>query len=343
MRSRLILAVFALAMPLLVAELFAQAVTRLGWIELPRPMTTLVPQGTEDWRLAHITADRYREADPVLLWRPVARAPYNSQRMKGPVALTPKPAGVFRIMVYGDSNADGPATGSWPELLSEALAGDGRAGSSAFEVLNAGVTGYSSYQGALRLEAQITKYAPDLVLAAFGWNDAADALGEPDRLFEPPPPWLAALQRGLLRLRSYRLLRALSANETSPDEVGTRVPLEDFDANLARMADLCRAHGATFVVLTRATLATPAALELLTPGWRSRVPAYNEAARRFAATHGIELLDTNEHFLASPLSSDAFVDECHFSSVGRRRMAQWVADTLSERGLLPGRAAGPER
>jgi lysophospholipase L1-like esterase len=267
--------------------------------------------------------------------------------MKGPVAQRPKPAGVFRVIVYGDSNTDGPSAGSWPELLGETLREDGRPGGPTIEILNAGVAGYSSYQGALRLEAQITQYTPDLVLAAFGWNDAADALGRPDRLFEPPAPWLAALQRQLLRLRSYRLLRALTADEASRDEIVTRVPLADFDANLERMAALSEAHGATLVLLTRATREPPTTLESLAPGWRSRVPAYADAVRRFAATRGIELLDTNAHFLggpfaspdAGPTASEAFVDECHFSGSGRRRMAEWVAQTLSARGLLPRPAA----
>ena len=43
-------------------------------------MMTPLPAGTEDWRSAHITADAYREPDPILWWRPVAGRPYNAQR-----------------------------------------------------------------------------------------------------------------------------------------------------------------------------------------------------------------------------------------------------------------------
>lgn len=66
-------------------ELGAQILTRLDVLETDSPMITMLPEGSHDWRLAHITADRYREPDPVLFWRPVDRKPYTKQRFRGPV------------------------------------------------------------------------------------------------------------------------------------------------------------------------------------------------------------------------------------------------------------------
>ena len=89
----------------------------------------------------------------MLLWRPVASYPYNSHRFKGPEPALPKPAGTFRIMTYGDSNTDGPDEGGWPARLQAVLNQVGGPLGLRFEVLNAGVTGYSSYQGLRQLRS----------------------------------------------------------------------------------------------------------------------------------------------------------------------------------------------
>ena len=175
-------------------EYLGQFLTRTHVVDVYSPMLTQVPTGTEDWRVAHITADEHRVPDPVLWWRPIDRSPYNSLRMKGPEVTEEKPAKVFRILCYGDSNTDGPGRGSWPERLQEVLERGG-SGSIDFEVLNAGVAGYSSHQGLLRFRQQVNQYRPDLVLVSFGWNDVATALGAPDKAFRPPRPpslrWIA--------------------------------------------------------------------------------------------------------------------------------------------------------
>ena len=135
-------------------EYLAGGLETLGLVEPYSAMRTMLPGGVEDWRLAHLTADRHRQPDPELLWRPVARAPYNRQRFKGPEIDLDKPDGVFRIFCYGDSNTDGPDRGGWTERLGGRLGGD------RYEVINAGVTGYSSYQGRLRFARDAPRFRP---------------------------------------------------------------------------------------------------------------------------------------------------------------------------------------
>ena len=90
-------------------------------------------------------------------------------------------------MCYGDSLTDGPPRGGWPSWLNRLLQEQGRAGGRRFEVMNAGVAGYSSHQGVLRFLQEVDRYQPDLVLVSFGWNDAAEAIGQPDKTFKIPP------------------------------------------------------------------------------------------------------------------------------------------------------------
>src|SRR5437667_10231865 len=94
---------------------------RIGWVEYQGPMMTQLPPGTEDWRNAHITADKFRQPDPLLWWRPRNGPPYNEQGFKGPVVAIPKPANTLRILVYGDSNTEGLPEDSWPSRLQSEL------------------------------------------------------------------------------------------------------------------------------------------------------------------------------------------------------------------------------
>src|SRR5215510_6213753 len=119
--TKFLLLLLGTTFTLLALESAARVLVRLGVVDYWRPMKTVWVEGTDDWRLNHITADNLREPDPILFWKPVPRSPYNSQRFKGPVMAAPKPQEVFRILCYGDSNTDGPKEGGWPEVLQEML------------------------------------------------------------------------------------------------------------------------------------------------------------------------------------------------------------------------------
>ena len=171
------------------------AADRFAYTQISSGDPDSLARGHDDWRLATITGDENREPDPVLLWRPVTHSPFNAQRFKGPLAEIPKPAQVYRVMCYGDSLTDGPPRGGWPSWLSRLLAEQGPAAGRRFEVLNAGVAGYSSHQGVLRFLQEVDRFQPDLVLVSFGWNDAAEAIGQPDKTFKIPPWPMVVCQR----------------------------------------------------------------------------------------------------------------------------------------------------
>jgi lysophospholipase L1-like esterase len=332
--QNLALAVTSLVLALGAIEGLARVLTQWGVLEAYAAMQTMVPPGTEDWRMAHITADKYREPDPVLLWRPVAHAPYSSQRFKGPEIAEAKPSGTFRIFCYGDSNTDGPERGGWPERLQEVLDGTRAAGGPRYEVLNAGVTGYSSYQGLVRFRGEVARFRPDLVLISFGWNDLAPAIGKPDKDFEPPHPLLVGIQRVLLRATFYRVaLHYLRpAAPTAPAPENPRVAMRDYVANAGAFVASGREHGAAVALLTRPHREPPAELAKLAPNWRAHVPDYNRALLDFGRAAGAPVLDVQGEFAGHP---ERFADECHFTLDGHAAMAAWLADALRSAGLLP--------
>lgn len=324
-------------------EAVGQLVTRAGWIEPYSAIRTQLPYGVvEDFRAFHITSDKYRVPDPVLLWRPVNRWPFNSQRMKGPVAEMPKPPGLVRVMSFGDSNTDGTNDDSWSRQLHLLLTDGAPDAGRRFEVINAGVAGYSSYQGLLRFRRTVDDFQPDLVFVSFGWNDPAPGVQGPDKSYRPPAPWLAHTERAFLEYRFYRVLKTVQVPHDEPtppaDSYSSRVSLADYRANLQAFLDEARDHGAVAVFLTRPYRPSRDILEAADGNFRRFVPAYNDAVRAFAADTGAPFVDVQRRF-AAPGSghheaSADFVDECHFSAAGRRAMAEMLAEELTE--LLAG-------
>ena len=203
--ANLLLALSATVFAVGAIEGLARVLTEWGVLRAYNAMQTMVPAGTEDWRMAHITADKYREPGAVLA-AGRARAVFLDIRFKGPEVAERKPPGTFRILCYGDSNTDGPVRGGWPERLQQVLDRDRAVKGPKYEVLNAGVAGYTSHQGLLRFRSEVARFDPDLAPVSFGLAVIlAPAIGKPDKEFEIPSPLLVAAQRALLRFRFYRV------------------------------------------------------------------------------------------------------------------------------------------
>jgi lysophospholipase L1-like esterase len=126
-----------------------------------------------------------------------------------------KPAGVYRVVVLGDSIAAGyrveERERAFPALLERRLEGAG--GSGAVEVLNFAVTGYNTDQEVETLRARALAFSPDLVLLAYCHNDRRPAdprilaalreAADGRRPVAPP----AAADRALAWSALYRLAR----------------------------------------------------------------------------------------------------------------------------------------
>jgi hypothetical protein len=102
----------------------------------------------------------------------------NGEGFRGPEYAVEKPAGVFRLLTVGDSVCESmsiPFADSWEQALEQNL--NRRTAQSGnptkYEVINAGVRGYVSWQARARLERRGLKYHPDMVIALVGWNDLA--------------------------------------------------------------------------------------------------------------------------------------------------------------------------
>jgi len=138
-----------------------------------------------------VYAENYRlSSDPVLRYELVPGSEYrggpiNSDGMRGPEYAVPKPAGVFRIVMIGDSICFGFEVGPAETLaarLEEYLNRYYGRGERRFEVLNLGVTGYNITQVVHNLRARGLEYDPDLILYAYALNDPQEFSVEMDGL-----------------------------------------------------------------------------------------------------------------------------------------------------------------
>jgi hypothetical protein len=103
----------------------------------------------------------------------------NSEGMRDRERQAAKPAGTLRIAVLGDSMAEALQVDyeeNFSVVLERRLAEcSGLSGLSGVEVLNFGVSGYSTAQELLTLRRYVWKYDPDIVLLAFlAQNDVRD-------------------------------------------------------------------------------------------------------------------------------------------------------------------------
>jgi len=103
----------------------------------------------------------------------------NAQGFRGQRKIEPKRANIFRIICLGDSITFGLDVDdhlTYPSQL-EQLLNEAVNNRHQIDVINAGVPGYSSRQGLIRLSRDLIHYQPDLVILEFGFNDASAKLG----------------------------------------------------------------------------------------------------------------------------------------------------------------------
>jgi len=124
------------------------------------------------------------EFDPVLGWRKIPNLRgtheqdeykvverFNSRGLRGPEYTYEKAEDVFRILILGDSFAEG-YTVEFHELVSEVLQRELNASmQQTIEVINAGTGGYSTDQELLFFQGEGSRYHPDLTILMFYPND----------------------------------------------------------------------------------------------------------------------------------------------------------------------------
>ena len=297
------------------------------------PLALIPADNRNDFRPVHMATRDARVSsepltvfDPELLWVPNPRIGdvLASDGTRGGPLATARAGAEMLAVAVGDSNTLGPPDrpDHWPGYLQDLLAMNAPEGR--WRVVNAGVYGYSSFQG-LRRARGVLAHRPDLVYFSFGSNDAhpvhrtdADYAGRVARLagwqwLRVAPP----LMHVWWQLR----------DGPSSAPITHRVPLPEYRRNLEEFVRLCREAGARPVLLTRPYRGQSKAPD----HWMSYAPLYNQATRDVAAASGVDVVDAYEAFRATP---QLFSDESHFTRRGYQRMAQQLLAHLYARKLV---------
>jgi lysophospholipase L1-like esterase len=213
--------------------------------------------------------------------------------------------GAKRILALGDSCTWGSGvaeTDAYPAVLQRDL--DEGSRPPGYQVINAGIPGYTVHQGLLYAREHWLALHPDIVIIAFGFNDAA-RLGDIETLLASSRARLS-----LLRLDDvladwsvfYRWQRAKRYEPLAPEDE-PRLTADKYERELEELVRLVIARGAKPVLLVFA-------------GPSGRAP-YVAAEQRVAQTLKVPLLEYQGPRL----------DIVNPTADGYR----WIAATLAER------------
>ena len=237
----------------------------------------------------------------------------NSRGLRGPEI--PRKKGDFRILALGDSTTFGLGVDddqTWPAALERALREKTRR---PFEVINAGVPGYTAFQGLCYLRDRGLSLDPDLVLATFGFNDAETWSSRSD--FETAR--LLAIhrwERPFLHSRVYAGMKVLFRQEDptpSTQEKRPRLSGREFYSTLSQIREECASRGIPLVLVI-----WPYALQK-NPG-AGRLIIAQPLIASFGAEHNVPVVNLVESF--APIPGDLFLDHLHANPAGCRVAAE---------------------
>jgi lysophospholipase L1-like esterase len=279
----------------------------------------------------------FMQPDPELFWspRPGFRGEFqgrpvtiNALGLRGAEPAMRRPA--CRILCLGDSITFGYGVGddeTYPAALARTLAGRD------VEVLNGGVTGYTSHQSRKLLERVGPALRPDVVTVCIGWNDRTRRAGS-DRDYERRLRWASRAEGLADHLFLYRALSGLYAGArvaggAMPRDI-PRVDPVHYRANLAGIVRDAQALGArpVFIALPHRSRFEGPPLD----------PAYPQALREAAAALGVPLAEAGVLGDAAPPGGNEsfFIDSLHLSPAGADEMARALATDLAAAGVLDG-------
>ncbi|MEA3335267.1 MAG: SGNH/GDSL hydrolase family protein [Chloroflexota bacterium] len=264
----------------------------------------------------------------------------NSIGLRSPEVLDPKPAGSYRILILGDSVTFGwgvRGEDTFPSQLASLLAT--LSPDQGFEVINAGVSGYSTWQEALWLDANGMDLKPDVVVVQLHLNDAADNLWG-------TLGWDRGGEKGLARYSMLARLaqRVLSSNQagSSDEPCGSDWKIDSSEVCWDRTTQLLDDIQATVTEqdVPLVLLVSPMRWQIDTGIEDSRTwiddTLFQEAIGDRAAQNGWIVVDPLPAMrAASGPDLSVFLDMGHPSEEGHRLMAQELFSGLSQAGLLP--------
>ena len=275
----------------------------------------------------------------------------NSKGFVGPEFDDQPSAGVYRIMALGDSCTFGFWQVVYPGRL-ERLLDDGGT-SRRFEVINAGIEGYNSTFALGRIQDELLRYRPHLMIIYIGWNDLMKT--DPSNASRVDEyPWLAELLDRSYLIKAYKKLLFVNLRplvlqpSTSADPADAQafdhfVPTR-YRANLEEIIRLLRSRHTEVMLMTLPTVVHQGMTSKELRQARVFFPYFAGAygVARFLSLHGaynrtiadvsrrerVELVDLTAAFDPITEKTSYFWDTMHPSLGGHRLIAESVSEKV---------------
>ena len=352
-RFKLGLVILSIALPLLAAEIYVRLKSPYGyWTPTIERARTFPYTGSVFCRYVFEEKERVvREGD--------VEYPINALGYRGRTFQVEKPSNTVRVLVYGGSTVlDLAASGDtdWPHQIEQVLR---ERGIENVEVINAGISGYTTFDCLGRLYSEGHRLSPDYVVLYDTWNDLKYfRFKEPIlRIFKPyrPDPrlvyhgWadrlMCHVSQLYVRLRNRFLSRQfrMGAEGIIPTgEMPAKIQqpaLDQYRLNLKLFVDCARNIGAVPLLMTEARLTTPD----LPDSARKKIPyeytmfdhkgllnAYEEADRIIKEVGREKKVDVID--ASAVLSGDErlLYDHVHTTAKGSKKLAELVAGYLEK-------------
>ncbi len=283
-----------------------------GMIELSLTALKINPESPFDVMRLNVTGELLGQYDEDLFWRMKDVKPEFSP-------------GAKRIMCLTDSVSVMYEGAGYPDLLQKTLTEMWLAKN--IEVFNAGVPGYSSYQGLKYFTRDLLNHNPDLVVLCYGWNDHwTSNNGSSDK------DQKSTLFKLLVELDSLRIVRLVYSKtmksvqtKYSKMEGGKlRVELDDYRHNLQSFVDICKKNDIKLIMMTAPYYKLPKGLLKLHED-------YNNIVRDIAYKNNILCLDPIDQFLGKKkLFIDPENDSVHYNWEGSKIISKLIAEKVLE-------------
>lgn len=331
LKQNLLLALVSIVFFFLFAEGF---LTLVGFRPVYAPFKQIYYVG----RRKEIPQEKRRPLrDPLLFWRLNPRkGEINSAgfRSKKEYSIN-KEKNTKRIICLGDSITYGvwvKKEEAYPYILEEML--NASSDFEEFEVVNAGVMGYTSLQGLRQLKRDLIKYKPDLVTALFGFDDNHSVIDYSDKEQKTSNKYIFSLQKILRNSKLYCLLEISlrrgrhwfvsdknNLSQEIPGKIKRRVEPDDYRRNLQEIARL--AEEKNFEVL----FLTPVIFRLK----EKEINYLNNYKEELPQEYDVDLLGELKRYQDQ---ADLFLDSCHFTPAGHWVVAKTLYDTLVKKKIV---------
>lgn len=284
---------------------------------------------------------------------------HNSLGFRGPEIITPKPEGIYRIVIIGGSSTYTVGVKSWKEDFPRQLEKELQINfnSNNIEVINAGLGGWNSWESMINFELNVLDLEPDLIIIYHGVNDVHVRLVNPKNYkgdnsgfrkswgISVPFYYHSTFIRLITGLNPFNLDNFVNVNipaftitneETGFSKQLNGTPMETlqknkpiyFERNLKNIIAIANEYNISVLL---STWAHSNQSYVVLPYYQFGLKQNNEVIRKIGKTHNIPVYD---FILDMPIDPQYWVDGAHVNEKGAELKGKLFADYIYNNDML---------